>query len=66
MLTMAFLAFAAPTVAAAQDEEPDYSRKGADTCFQCHDDQVTLAVFRSKHAVPTDPRLTVRSRSAAM
>ena len=32
----------------------NYSRKGADTCFQCHDDQATLAVFRTKHAVPGD------------
>ena len=39
----------------ADDEPPSYSREGADSCFACHDDQVTLAVFRTKHAVPTDP-----------
>ncbi len=51
-LAMAVMAFA--WVGAAADEG-DYSRKGADTCFQCHDDQATLAVFRSKHADPNDP-----------
>ncbi|MGI9239115.1 MAG: DmsE family decaheme c-type cytochrome [Woeseiaceae bacterium] len=56
LLTMAILAISAPGPVSAQEEEaPEYSRKGADTCFQCHDDQVTLAVFRTKHAVPTDP-----------
>ncbi len=42
-----------------QDElerETAYSRRGADTCLGCHRDQVTLAVFRTKHAVPTDER----------
>ncbi len=38
------------------DEAANYSRKGADSCFACHDDQVTLAVFRTAHAVPGDPR----------
>ncbi len=52
LAALALTAIAAPAV--AQDDEPKYSRKGADTCFQCHDDQVTLAVFRTKHAVPSD------------
>jgi len=39
----------------AEDEDPAYSREGADSCFACHDDQLTLAVFRTKHAVPSDP-----------
>jgi DmsE family decaheme c-type cytochrome len=47
-----------PGVVAAQaDDEataPEYSRKGADTCIACHDDQKVLAVFRTKHAVPED------------
>ncbi|MCH9695950.1 MAG: DmsE family decaheme c-type cytochrome [Gammaproteobacteria bacterium] len=34
---------------------PDYSRKGADTCIACHEDQSTLSVFRSKHGTPRDP-----------
>ena len=59
VLAVALAAIAIPDLAAAQagDEElPDYSRKGADTCFQCHDDQVMLAIFRTKHAVPSDPK----------
>jgi DmsE family decaheme c-type cytochrome len=39
----------------SDDAEVRYSRKGADSCFACHDDQVTLSVFRTKHAVPSDP-----------
>jgi len=59
VLAMALLAIAtsgALTAQAADDEAelPDYSKKGADTCFQCHDDQTVLAVFRTKHAVPGD------------
>ncbi len=38
----------------AQESSANYSREGADTCFACHDDQVTLAIFRTKHAVPGD------------
>jgi DmsE family decaheme c-type cytochrome len=49
--------FCLPGLAFAQSEEPaNYSREGADTCFACHDDQQTLAIFRTKHAVPTDSR----------
>ena len=39
----------------AGGQEADYSREGADTCLSCHDDEVTLALFRGAHAVPTDP-----------
>ncbi len=40
----------------AQDEETaGYSRNGADSCLGCHEDAVTLAVFRTPHAVPSDP-----------
>ena len=39
----------------SEAEEPEYSREGADSCFACHDDQVTLAIFRTRHAVPSDP-----------
>ena len=38
------------------DEEPAYSRKGADTCLSCHEDAVTMAIFGTAHAVPQDPR----------
>jgi DmsE family decaheme c-type cytochrome len=50
---------AAPTAAApapADKPEPTYSKKGADTCLGCHDDEVTLAVFHGKHGQPTDDR----------
>ena len=47
------VALAAPV---ANAQEPAYSRKGADTCLSCHEDAVTLAVFRTKHAVPSDDR----------
>ena len=39
---------------AASAQDGDYSRKGADTCLSCHEDAVTLAVFRTKHAIPSD------------
>ncbi|MDH3511995.1 MAG: DmsE family decaheme c-type cytochrome [Gammaproteobacteria bacterium] len=33
-----------------------YSRAGADTCLPCHlTNQTVLAIFQTKHAVPTDP-----------
>jgi DmsE family decaheme c-type cytochrome len=34
----------------------EYSRKGADTCLACHDDAESLAIFQTRHAVPSDPR----------
>jgi DmsE family decaheme c-type cytochrome len=46
---------------AAEPEAPEappkltYSRSGADTCLGCHDDAVTLAIFRGPHGVPTNP-----------
>jgi len=48
------LAFAADD--AAQASAPAYSKKGADTCLGCHDDEVVLAVFHGKHGQPNDPR----------
>ena len=39
---------------AANGQDGDYSRKGADTCLSCHEDAVTLAVFKTKHAIPSD------------
>ena len=41
-----------PIPAAPASAEDEYSRKGADTCFQCHDDQAMLGVFRTRHANP--------------
>lgn len=41
---------------AQAQEEVTYSRDGADSCLACHEDPETLALFRGKHAVPTDAR----------
>ena len=53
VMAMALAVIAGP--AAAQEEQPEYTRKGADTCFQCHDNQAMLAIFRTRHANPEDP-----------
>ena len=53
VLAMAFLAIAAAPISA---DEGEYSKNGADTCFKCHDSQTMLAVFRTKHANPEDPK----------
>ena len=56
---VALLLFCAPLPIAAQsagDASPEYSRKGADTCIACHDEQATLDLFQTKHGVPSDPR----------
>ena len=60
-IALLVLGIAGASVTGAQTEdtseaEVPYSRKGADTCISCHDDQVSLAVFRTKHAVPSDSR----------
>lgn len=42
-----------------ESESPDYSRAGADTCLNCHDDSPEfslLAIFESRHAVTADER----------
>ena len=57
-LLIQFIAIAMLTTLAAGSaggQEANYSREGADTCLSCHDDEVTLALFRGAHAVPTDP-----------
>jgi DmsE family decaheme c-type cytochrome len=40
----------------AEDEQPGYSKRGADTCLGCHDDEVATAVFKTKHGQPADAR----------
>jgi DmsE family decaheme c-type cytochrome len=47
---------AAEAPAAAAAPAVTFSKKGADTCLGCHDDQVTLAVFHTKHGQPADAR----------
>jgi len=50
------LSSAAPAQS-SDDADSVYSRAGADTCLSCHmSNQTVLAIFKSKHAVPTDPR----------
>ena len=50
---------AAPAEAAPAREEPaapTYSRRGADTCLNCHDDNaVVMAIFNTRHAQPGNP-----------
>ncbi len=48
------IALVVVAMASADGQETDYSRKGADTCLSCHDDEVTLAIFKTVHAVPSD------------
>ena len=57
-LLLLLLPFASLAQLAADDrtEAPEYTRKGADTCLACHEDEITLAVFRTRHAIPTDAR----------
>jgi len=51
------------SMASSNAQNPDeaaadvsYSKKGADSCIACHDDAETLALFKTKHAVPSDER----------
>jgi DmsE family decaheme c-type cytochrome len=44
----------APAAPAA--EAVEYSKKGADTCFSCHDDEKMTAIFHTAHGQPTDAR----------
>ena len=44
--------------ARGQDEAEEYSRRGADSCLRCHDEEgefPVLAMFRTPHASRTDP-----------
>lgn len=48
---------------AGQAQNPDqstadapYSKKGADSCIACHEAPEPLAIFKTKHGVPTDSR----------
>ncbi len=48
-----FLAPAA--ISQSIEEDAGYSRRGADTCIACHNVPEVMALFRSSHAVPSDP-----------
>ena len=56
LATLLVLSAAPANLMAQDDEEASYSRRGADSCLACHDDQASLAVFRTSHAIPTDSR----------
>ncbi|MBX3702503.1 MAG: DmsE family decaheme c-type cytochrome [Steroidobacteraceae bacterium] len=34
----------------------EYSPAGADTCLMCHSNDAVLGIFRTRHAMPSDPR----------
>jgi len=42
--------------ASTEAEDTPYTASGADTCLACHSNPTVLPIFRTKHAVPTDPR----------
>ena len=50
------ISFAAEDAAQGAAPAVTFSKKGADTCLSCHDDEVTLAVFHTKHGQPADAR----------
>lgn len=52
---VAAVALATAAVVGALAQEARYSDKGADTCLACHDDELTLTLFRTRHAMPSDP-----------
>lgn len=59
-LLVALLIACAPVAVLSQDadspaDQPEYSRNGADSCLACHDNEAVLAIFRTGHAVPSDP-----------
>lgn len=60
-LAVLLAAMAVPALVSSQSsddgaESAEYSRGGADSCFACHDDPAMLAIFRTPHAAPGDPR----------
>ena len=40
---------------AGGQEDPNFSREGADSCLSCHEDDAVLVLFKGPHANPTDP-----------
>ncbi|MEJ2516233.1 MAG: DmsE family decaheme c-type cytochrome [Gammaproteobacteria bacterium] len=57
-LLLGLLVLPASWAAAADDEEPGYSRRGADTCLGCHKrwKPPLLGIFQTKHGNPHDDR----------
>lgn len=62
LCAMALSGTGAPATPVADDSSPHgalleapFSRKGADSCLACHDDPITVAVFRNVHGNPAHP-----------
>jgi DmsE family decaheme c-type cytochrome len=53
---LSLLALFAGVPVTAQDEEPEFSRRGADQCIGCHDDEAILSIFRTPHGQLADSR----------
>ncbi len=54
---LAVVLLCAPGLTLAQaGADAEYSRRGADTCLACHGDDAIVALFQTKHGVPTDDR----------
>jgi DmsE family decaheme c-type cytochrome len=49
-------AMPAASATAPAEAAVEYSKKGADTCLTCHDDEHVASVFRTKHGQPHDAR----------
>lgn len=48
-----------PAASPKKQENPEYSKKGADTCIRCHDEDneyPVLPIFKTKHGELNDPR----------
>ena len=59
LLALATLLASTATLPALADDAPavTYSKKGADTCLTCHDDNpVVMGIFRTPHGQPHDAR----------
>ncbi len=54
-LALAALMTGPATSLAAEDEGPEFSRRGADQCLGCHDDAYIVSIFRTPHGQPADP-----------
>ena len=51
----ALLVSAPPLMADDEDNgQAEFSRKGADTCISCHDEEAILSIFRTPHGHPVD------------
>jgi DmsE family decaheme c-type cytochrome len=59
-LSLALMVWCAQPVSPADAPEAPapatYSRAGADTCLGCHEDELTLAIFRGPHGARSDAR----------